>query len=402
MSLRPALIQNFNTDTQTLSTLQPIALDKPPYDENWLQNLIHHHPDIIPAAEIEASFSDIIPVVRELPLRSGYLDNLYITPSGYPVLVEVKLWKNHEARRKVVTQILEYAKDFAHLTYDALNAEVRKLRKGETWGDNPLYEIAADAAPGTPDEGVFVDRVTRNMREGRFLLLILGDGVREDMANLANYLMHHSLRYAFGIVQIKLFTLPDGSVMAVPDVMAETQTIERHVTVITATGGNIRVAENTPESQIVEERVSKTSLSRDDFFAAMTETAPDSVEWLKGFLQSLSDLPIEQCVGKNGESLMLKSPTGITLMHINPPHAAFWSISERFKKSPESMAVSREILEGIATLVSGEVKTFPAGGLDAKLNGKAVPLHSFHGKEQKLKEILNDAIEKIATLEDAI
>ena len=87
--------------------LELISLDKPPYNEDWLQNLIHNNPRLVPAGEIESSFDDIIPIVRELPLPSGYLDNLYFTPDGYPVLVEVKLWKNQEARRKVVAQILE-------------------------------------------------------------------------------------------------------------------------------------------------------------------------------------------------------------------------------------------------------------------------------------------------------
>ncbi len=109
MSLKPCLIRDFQTSQQSVLTLTPIPLDRPPYNEDWLQNLIHQNPRLVPAGEVEAAFENIIPVVRELPLPSGYLDNLYITPEGYPVLVEVKLWKNQEARRKVIAQILEYA-----------------------------------------------------------------------------------------------------------------------------------------------------------------------------------------------------------------------------------------------------------------------------------------------------
>ncbi len=104
-------------------------------------------------------------------------------------------------------------------------------KKEKTWGENPLHEIVSAQTPSAPAEGVFVDRVARNLREGRFLLLILGDGIREEMAALAEYLMHHSLRYAFGMVEIRLFNMPDGSVLALPRVLAKTQTIERHVAV---------------------------------------------------------------------------------------------------------------------------------------------------------------------------
>ena len=44
----------------------------------------------------------------------------------------------------------------------------------------------------------------------------------------------YSLRYAFGIVQVKLFTLPDGSFVAMPSVLAKTEISERHVTIVLA------------------------------------------------------------------------------------------------------------------------------------------------------------------------
>ena len=54
----------------------------------------------------------IIPLCRELPLRGStstvYLDILAVRASGRPVLIECKLWKNPQARREVVGQILEY------------------------------------------------------------------------------------------------------------------------------------------------------------------------------------------------------------------------------------------------------------------------------------------------------
>jgi hypothetical protein len=135
-----------------ITALECIPLDEPPYDEKWLQELVYQNPDLVPAGKIEASFEDIIPVARELPLRSGALDNLYFTLNGYPVLVEVKLWKNHEARRKVVAQILEYAKDFTDLKYETLNAAIRKLRQKESWGENPLFEIVSRGVHPVPDD----------------------------------------------------------------------------------------------------------------------------------------------------------------------------------------------------------------------------------------------------------
>ena len=254
MNFNPAIISNLTQDNQTFSGLEAVPLDRPPYNEEWLQNLIHHHPDLVPAGEVEACFQNLVPILREFTLPSGYLDNFYVTPEGYPVLVEVKLWKNQEARRKVVAQILEYAKDFAALSYEDINREIRKQLKNEKWVENPLHEIVSGHVSTPPDETLFVDRVSRNLREGRFLLLVLGDGIREEMAALAGYLMQHSLRYAFGMVEIRLYKLPDGSHLALPRVLAKTQMIERHVTVVTTQCEGIKVTANTP---VLAERVGK-------------------------------------------------------------------------------------------------------------------------------------------------
>lgn len=402
MAPLPVVIQKFMSDEQSATFLSRIELDKPPYNEAWLQNLIHENPELVPAGEIDAAFEDIIPVVRELALPSGFLDNLYFTPSGYPVLVEVKLWKNQEARRKVIAQIVEYAKDFSQMTYETLNAELRKLRKNEQWGNNPLYEIISRETPAAHEEATFVDRVVRNMREGRFLLLVLGDGVREGMADLANYLMYHSLRYEFGIVQIRLLTLPDGSVLALPDTLAKAQMIERHVTVVNVADASMHITEGDRSgslSRVVGERLEKTSLSLEDFFDTMSETSPDNVLWLKGFLEAVSDLPLELRVGKNGDTLMLKSLTGITLMYINPPFVAFWGVAERFKKSPSAMKSSKEILERFAGIVGGAVKVFPSGGLDVRVNDKAVSISALQGQEQALKDALRYAVQELDLLQ---
>ena len=82
------------------------------YDEAWLQTLLHCHPEVFPIGQIESGYGDLIPLCRELPLlfdggRSGALDNLFVTRDGKLVLVEAKLWRNPEARREVVAQVLE-------------------------------------------------------------------------------------------------------------------------------------------------------------------------------------------------------------------------------------------------------------------------------------------------------
>ena len=91
--------------------LNRIPFTEKEFQEDWIQEFITNQPDIIPVNEIEPSFSPIIPIGKEVKTASGYIDNLFISPSGYLTIVETKLWRNPEARREVVGQIIDYTKE---------------------------------------------------------------------------------------------------------------------------------------------------------------------------------------------------------------------------------------------------------------------------------------------------
>lgn len=97
------------------------------YDENWLQNLLFTHPQSLPIKEIDQSYKNLVPICRELNTPAGPIDVLYATPEGKLVILEAKLWRNPEARRKVVGQILDYAKELSHWSYEDLQREVSDM-----------------------------------------------------------------------------------------------------------------------------------------------------------------------------------------------------------------------------------------------------------------------------------
>jgi hypothetical protein len=127
-----------------------------------------------------------VPICRELNTPAGPIDNFLVTPSGLPVLVECKLWRNPEARREVVSQILDYAKELSRWSSPDIQREVsnRLKRNG-----NPLLDIVRAVDPSV-DEQRFHDALTANLR--RFLLLIVGDGIREGVEAIAEYLQTHA------------------------------------------------------------------------------------------------------------------------------------------------------------------------------------------------------------------
>lgn len=195
--------------------------------EDFIQRLVHDHPSILPIAEIDPIFKGAVAVCRELETPAGPIDNFLVTPSGLPVLVECKLWRNAEARREVVGQILDYAKELARFTVSDLQREVGK-RLGS--GPSALLDIVRAADP-TVDEVEFNDNLTANLRRGRFLLLLVGDGIRERVESIAEYLQAHAgLHFSLGLVELPIYELPNGGGRIVaPRVLAHTHVITRNV-----------------------------------------------------------------------------------------------------------------------------------------------------------------------------
>jgi len=64
--------------------------------EAYIQALVHEYPACLPIAEIDAMFSHPVPMCTELNTPAGPIDNFMVTPSGLPVLIECKLWRNRK------------------------------------------------------------------------------------------------------------------------------------------------------------------------------------------------------------------------------------------------------------------------------------------------------------------
>jgi hypothetical protein len=142
------------------------------------------------------------------------------------VLVECKLWRNPEGRREVVGQILDYAKELSRWSSSDLQREVsRRLNRD----GNPLLEKVRAIEP-TVDEMQFNDALTANLRRGRFLLLNVGDGIREGVEAIAEYLqVHAGLHFSLGLVELPIYVMPDGNRLVVPRVLARTTIVTRNV-----------------------------------------------------------------------------------------------------------------------------------------------------------------------------
>ena len=198
------------------------------YDEAWVRDLVFAHPETIPVQEVDPSFGPLVPICTELDTRAaGYADALFLNHLGMPTLVECKLWRNPEARREVVGQILDYARVLRRWTYTDLQREAARARKEQG------FDLADHVRrQGHPDleHAAFVDNVTRNLARGRVLLLILGDGIREGVEEIVEYLQcARGLHFTFGLVEAQVFELGEGRRIVQPRVLARTLIVNRTI-----------------------------------------------------------------------------------------------------------------------------------------------------------------------------
>lgn len=240
----------------TSQKLDRISLnsDSGSFSEEWLQKAIFKSPDCLPINEIAPSFGALVPIAMELETGSGPADILCVTDSGQIVIIETKLWRNPEARRVVVAQILDYAKSISAWNYNDLARQVSIATKK---GPNYLLECVQKHCHGL-SESEFVDGINHSLKKGDFLLLIIGDGIRTGTESLVGFLEQFgSLRFTFGLIEVAAFSLPDGNTLLHPRVLAKTEILER--TVLVNAGGSIEVEELAE----VEELESQTNPQHD-------------------------------------------------------------------------------------------------------------------------------------------
>jgi hypothetical protein len=230
------------------------------FPEKLLQELIHADPSILPVAEVDRAFSDLRPVCQELSLANGtkFVDNLLINPDGRICIVECKLWRNPESVREVVAQVLDYAAELSSLSYSQLEATAAKA----CHQNSQNFLARSVLGEGAPEEQKvdFIDALPQSLRNGSFLLLIAGDGIRPDLQQIAD-LLNRSMGFTLGLIEFAIYSSDGdtGPFYVQPRVLFRTETITRTVFILADKQGKLAI-EN------VSEPTKPQTISEKEFF----------------------------------------------------------------------------------------------------------------------------------------
>jgi len=347
--------------------------------ESFLQDALHRSPRLLPVDEIDSTFGPIATLGREV---MG-IDNLFISPSGRLTLVETKLWRNPESGREVVGQILDYASALGACSWEDLEMRVRAGSYSPLKAGESLYQYAVRAfATDTPHESEFIDATQKTLRTGRFLLLIVGDGIREGVERMLDHLHQHPQRhFTFGLVEIGIYENPAvfaGQIL-LPSLVAKTTEVIRAVVRVDATGpANVSVM-TAPADEESRTGYRRRTLSEQEFLEALPNEATRQL--YDRLLEFAEELGAERTWRASSVSLRLPDPKGssreMTLMVLDTDGRIFIGfLSRQLGRLGLPRTIASDYVKNLCRIFEGvALHKTRAGTLSRKLNAAEVAAH---------------------------
>ena len=318
-------------------------------DEATLHRLIAETPSMLPLA----GAPDLVILGEEVQLGAGFADLVGVEDSGRPVVIEVKLSSNAEARRAVVAQIMAYAAYLHGMTIGQL--EEGPLRKGlKARGHSTILDSAlAVDQEGAIDADDFRTALAAHLSRGRFRLVLVLDRAPEELITLVAYLEHVASELQIDLVTVSAFDVGGTQV-----VLPQRVTPERHAAVV---------------DQEDRPRPSKGSVYEGDaeFESSLTDAPADHratferlLEWVRG-LTAAGHVRLRTYRGKGGRVTLMPyfMDENVGLVTIwndrGTPYLSLWrSVFER--RAPDWIEKVEELVkpdrlgQGTTTSAMGE------------------------------------------------
>jgi len=178
-------------------------------DEKTLHRLVEEAPQLLPLAGAPT----LVVLGTEVRCGSGYADVVAMEASGRPVLIEVKLAANAEARRAVVAQLLAYAASLHGLTEEEFEGDVLAPHL-QRRGFASIADAVASAVQDLSFEAAaFKGSLAESLEAGRFRLVFVLDEAPEELVRLVGYLETVTDVLAIDLITVTLYEVAGARVV---------------------------------------------------------------------------------------------------------------------------------------------------------------------------------------------
>ena len=364
------------------------------FPEKLLQDLIHADPEILPVEELdEYSFTGLRPICQELGLDSKFVDNLLINPDGRICMVECKLWRNPEAVREVVAQILDYAARLARLSYSQLQTAAAKASNR----DDHDFLVQTVLGEGAPEEQkvAFIDAVSQSLRSRSFLLLIVGDGIRPELQQITDLLNRPTLGFSLALIEMAFYSHnATGPFYVQPRVVVRTEIVKRTVFVMADKQGKLSIDE-------VSEPPQPQTISELGFFEKLGAVDPS---YPKEVSELLASVEAAGCVPQLRTTYLIYAESFFGLINLGQINsdgtAIIWGSAGRDKKI--GYPIGHEYMTAVAAfLPSTDVKDIHSepGQWYVRYRGKTkIPLKDLLAQKTEWLAAMGKVVERLHTI----
>jgi hypothetical protein len=357
--------------------------------EECLQRLLHEEPWILPVSSIDSRIEgSIISLGREISVPSGSIDNLFISSSGYLVLVETKLRRSPEARRQVVAQILDYAYQVSQWAYQDIQGI---WRRGRDQAEGNLWQAVN---PEGLSEGEWVDLVSANLERGAMTLLIVSDEIHDTCRQLAELLEKNArMDYLFrlGLIELAHYHLDDGKILIVPVAVVKVQEAERAVVRVIYEGKQKPIVQVEKPAASLRNRKMRSLIDEEGFLNAVREgsNGADKVAAVRRLLDAAAESSLRVVWGSASFALKAPGPSGeILSLGVVDKECSFWfylpwleaALKRAWEDGDEASGRIREAYADMFSDFSPEKKK----GADGRTETFVIPVASWQNRERDL------------------
>ncbi len=239
-------------------------------DEASLHRLIQENPNLLPLA----GSPRLAVLGSEVRLGNGYADILAVEPSGRPAIMEVKLAKNPEARKEIVSQILAYAAFLQGMSVESLEQVLLRKPSEVASSGSILGAVQDQDQEGAVDADTFTASLQDYLDHGNSRLVLVLDEVSTELERIVAYLDSitvHAL--TIDVIALSMYDV-NGAKVALP----QRVTPDPEVTPILTGEGGGRISESKGEltdgSEVFEDSVAGISGEKRKVF-------DDLIDWAK-------------------------------------------------------------------------------------------------------------------------
>lgn len=380
------------------------------FDENFLQELLASHPELLPVDTVREDVGPLVFVGREVPVASGSIDNLYLSTAGCPVVVETKLWRNPQARREVVAQLLEYIKDLRSKDASWFEAQWRSARAGGAGADSSLWQQLIERAGDDLEEGELFDRVNRALGRGDIIGMVVGDGIETRLQALVDDLCRDTphLRYALTLVELACYEHPaigNGGLLVVPRIVQSVEPVERaYIRIEVASQLESQLAiRPVVEAESTERPGSRVTLTEGDFLASVEKSTDrqcrDQIQAFYGDLVKSFELEPEF----KAAAVMLKVPDtvegrpGVSVLAMEREGRVYNPkfLSGQLSRWGVDKGEAKQVAADYWQTLHGIDGRFDPAGIEHKASSRFVPFMDLAAKLPAIKEAVGKVVATI-------